>query len=320
MKRSIVLTALFATALFAKTELSLNLGTNSFAGDEELDSATSLGIRGDFYLDNLYHIDLGYDNLGDVNIKNSTKKLKIDRIYTQFSADGEEEYHVVPTMSVGVGYENQKGDLSDSQPFVSAGVNFRYNISNSFNFLLGTKALWKTSSRDVNFHTTFGVGMMLGNEPVNNEEQIQNVQIPEQKLDISTQFSPSEVSQLTTPPTEVDLAKDSKEIVVSSSDDIVTPPQNTPVISNQIVQQPVSMQTSPTVVKTTGYYIQVAAYSKNQPTSLLTKLSKRGNHVILRHNGSITKALVGPFDSDSQARRALKKVKRVAKGAFIYKG
>jgi len=315
MKRNIVLTALLATSLFAKTELSLNLGSNSFASNEKLKSSTSLGIRGDFYLDSLYHVDLGYDNLGSAKIKDSSSKIKIQRFYTQFSADGEEEYNVVPTMSVGAGYEQQKGDLGSSEPFLLAGVNFRYNISNSFNFLLGTKALWKTSSRNVNFHTTFGVGMMLGNEPVNNEEIIQEVVVPSKKLDISTQFTPTvsnEVAELTTPPTELSLASssDSKEIIVSRTQNNMIP---------QTIPQQTVVTSVPKVYTTKGYFIQVGAFAKNRPTAMLTRLSQSGNHVILRHNGNITKALVGPYSSETQARRALIKVKRLAKGAFLYK-
>ncbi len=316
MKRTLVLTTLLATSLFAKTELSLNLGTNSFADDEKLESATSLGVRGDFYLDPLYHLDFGYDDLGSVKINNLSNTIKIKRFYTQFSADGEEEYHIVPTMSFGVGYEKQKGKLSDSQPFVSAGVNFRYNISNSFNFLLGTKALWKTSSRDVNFHTTFGVGMMLGNEPVNNQEEIQEVKVPEKKLDISTQFSANEVTQLTTPPTEVSLASDNKEIEVSSTPNSVVAPM---IQQPRVVRQATVVETQPKILTTKGYFVQVGAFSKSRPTAMLTRLSRKGNHIILRHNGNITKALVGPYSSESQARIALRKVKRVAKGAFLYK-
>ena len=311
MKRKLLLSVFLATSLLAKTELSLNLGTNSFAGDEKLNSATSLGIRGDFYLDNLYHIDLGYDDLGSVKVKDTTSSLKIQRVYTQFSADGEEEYHVVPTMSVGAGYENQKGDLSDSQPFVSVGVGFRYNVSNSFNFLLGTKALWKTSSRDVNFHTTFGVGYLIGEEPVNNTHEIEEVTIPKEKVNIKTEFSPKEVEQIVQVPTEIAIANDSKIITVQN--------QVPQVVAVKTVQVPV---TNTNVVRQSvqrGYFIQVAAYSQNQPTSLLTRLSRSGNHVVLRHNGSITKALVGPYSSEESARVALGKVKRVARGAFLVK-
>jgi len=317
MKRKLLLSTILAASLLAKTEVSLNLGTNSFAGDEKLDSSTSLGIRGDFYLDNLYHIDLGYTDLGSVDIKDTNTSVKIKRFYTQFSADGEEEYHVVPSMSVGVGYEKQKGDLSESQPFISIGVGFRYNVSNNFNFLLGTKALWKTSSRDVNFHTTFGVGYLIGEEPVNNSE-VEEVTIPREEINIKKEFNPKEVSQVVQVPTEVTLLSDNKSITVNQIPQQtnvinITPPPPPPLVKVQPIQRK-------TVIKPNiqnGYFIQVAAYSKNQPTSLLTRLSRSGNHVVLRHNGSITKALIGPYSSESSARIALNKIKRVARGAFL---
>ncbi len=302
MKKGLVLSAFLLTSIFAKTEVSLNLGTNSFASSEILDSATSLGVRGDFYLDDLYHIDLGYDNLGNVQIEKLNNKLKIDRFYTQFSADGEEEYHVVPTMSVGVGYERQKGDLSDSQPFISAGINFRYNLSNNLNFLLGSKALWKTSSRDINFHSTVGIGYLFGEEPINNEDKQEEIKIPEKKLDISTQFSPKEVTQVVPIPKVVPVQADVKEIAVEK-------------ISPKIPTKIKPVQT----LQSRGYFIQVGAYSKNQPIKLLTKLSKEGNHIVLRHQQNITKALVGPYSSEEKARKNLVNIRRYAKGAFIYK-
>jgi len=256
----------------------------------------------------------------------SNSSLKIHRIYTQFSADGEEEYHVVPTMSVGVGYEKQKGDLSESQPFVSVGVGFRYNVSNNFNFLLGTKALWKTSTRDVNFHTTFGVGYLLGEEPVNNSES-EVVTIPKEVVNIKQEFNPQEVSQVVQVPTEVTLASDNKSVAVSQIPQQTTVVNVTPSIQSvqqNITPPPAQVQVQPLQTKVvsrpaiqSGYFIQVAAYTKNQPTSLLTRLSKSGNHVVLRHNGSITKALVGPYSSERSARAALRKVKRVARGAFL---
>ncbi len=335
MKRKVVFSLFLLTSLFAKAELSLNVGTNSFAGGENLESATSLGIRGDFYLDGLYHIDVGYDDLGHVKRKNSSQSVKVSRLFAQFSADGEEEYHVVPSMSVGVGYEKQSGESSDSQPFISAGVNFRYNVTNSLNFLLGTKALWKTSGRDVNFHTTFGVGYLIGEEPVNNQEEIQRVEeikIPDRKLDIKTQFSNQIVTnqpnsqnfspiatsnQELPPPNELSLAQAPKETIVKNSyENGILPPPTTVEAPKYV---PVKSDYNQNI-NSKNYFIQVAAYSKYQPTSLLTRLANLGNHIILRHQGSITKALVGPYSSEYQARAALRRIKPIARSAFIYKG
>ncbi len=324
MKRKILLGLMFASSLLAKTELSLNIGINSFDNSEHLDSGTSLGIRGDFYLDDLYHIDLGYDNMSDVSIKNSSQDIKVERLYTQFSADGQEEYHVVPTVSIGVGGEKQTSSAdSDTQGFLSLGVGFRYNVSNSFNFLLGTKALWKTTDRVINYHTTFGMGYLIDEAPVNNEnDDIEEVVIPKKKLDIpekrvdiSTQFAPKKL-----PPVQVQVP-DAKELsVVSVPASVPAPVSVSPIHTVHTVSHAASVRTSRHVVDMRAKYIQVGAYAKSRPTAMLSRLAKSGYHIILRHQGRVTKALVGPFKSEAEARRALAKVRRISPTAFIYKG
>jgi len=49
-------------------------------------------------------------------------------------------------------------------------------------------------------------------------------------------------------------------------------------------------------------------------------LANSGYHIILRHQGNITKALVGPYNSRAEALKVLPKVKKVVPQAFIYKG
>jgi cell division septation protein DedD len=326
MRREILLGLVFATSLFAKTELSLNIGTNSFDSSENLKSSTTFGIRGDFYLDNIYHMDFGYDDLGDVYYKNSSllSPVRIKRFYTQFSADGEEEYHVVPTVSVGAGYEKQKGYLNDSEPFISLGVGFRYNVSNSFNFLLGTKALWKTSSRDINYHTTFGMGYLIDEAPANNQkESVEEVIIPEKKLEIPKVVVPE---QKIFHPEPIDVKTQSVQIessaeipeVVDSKLQVKPTKIKAPVLEK--APKIVASKTKKVIKPSSGVYIQVGAFSKYKPTRVLDRLVKSGEHIILRHQGKITKALVGPYSSKGMALKALSKVRKIAPRAFIYKG
>jgi len=322
MKRKIVLGLLLATSLIAKTELSINLGKNSYDSDENLKSATTLGIRGDFYLDNIYHIDLGYVYLGDNYSKDTSIKpsVEIHRFYSQFSADGEEEYHVVPTLSVGLGYEYQDGYNEDSHPYLSLGVGFRYNISQSFNFLLGTKALVKMSTRDINYHTTFGMGYLIDEAPANNEDiSGEEIIIPKQKLKVPEVVVPE---QKIFRPAVVDSKVKSVEVpeVVDSQMQVASTPTVTQVTTppqEEVIQ---IENTKRYVAPSSAVYIQVAAFSKYKPTSLLDRLASSGNHIILRHQGSLTKALVGPFNSKEEALNALAKVKKIAPRAFIYKG
>ena len=316
MKKVMMLGLVVGVSMFAKTELSMSIGTNSFSSSENVKNSTSYGIRGDFYLDNLYHIDLGYDRFDSVKTKTTPSvKFKIDRFYTQFSADGEEEYHIVPTLSVGAGVEKAKarGD-SSSQGFLSLGVGFRYNISQNFNFLLGTKVLWKTKSRNLNYHTTVGMGYMIDDEPANNEkESVEEVVIPKEKLSIPQKVKPQVIPEATIQTTDV---KVQSVRVEPSKIEAKTITQARPCYTSK----PTNLHPKRQVLHTRGTFIQVGAYTRNKPTYMLNRLSKNGYHIILRHLDHITKALVGPFESEIEARRILKDVRKFSKGAFIYKG
>lgn len=311
--KKVLLGAIIVSSLFGKTNVSLSIGSNNFDNKEGVDSATTLGIRGDFYLDGLYHMDLGYENLGSVDFENGSGDTKVQRVYTQFSADGEEEYHVVPYMGVGVGYEKVSDEIDElkSQPFISLGIGFRYNISNNFNFLLDGRALWKTSTRNINFLTSFGVGYMLDAEPINNQiVKEQEIVIPKHKLEIEP--------VATSAPKQVNISS------VFSKSSSVIPIQNRPnllpVVQSATVQAPIQKVEQQYTNQSNGTYIQVAAYSKFQPRALLSKLTQSGHKVILRKSGSMKKALIGPYRTKTEALNALKSIKKITRSAFIYKG
>lgn len=330
MRKIVLILFLFSiSSLIAKTEVSITVGKEKFSSKENLESATSLGIRSDFYLDDLYHLDFGYDNLGSVDRKNSNDSISIDRFYGQFSADGDEEYHVVPTLSIGLGYEKQSGSNTNSQAYLLFGVGFRYNVSNNFNFVLGTKALLKTDDSGVDYSGNFGVGYLFGIEPVNNsEEKQEEVIIPKKKLDIppvkvnepvankncciSTMFK-SEKRQIRVAPPVTDIPIEDKNSV-----------EDTPIIDDKEMIVGESFSKRDRVSRKNyinrGYFIQVGAYTQYKPVTMLNKLARNGYHIILRHMGSMTKVLVGPYGSREIAYQKLKKVKKIVPTAFMYKG
>ena len=73
------------------------------------------------------------------------------------------------------------------------------------------------------------------------------------------------------------------------------------------------------------YYIQVGSFSKYRPNrKFLASIKNAGYSYIFHkttvHGRSVTKVLVGPFGSEREARKALKKVrKRIEKSAFLTK-
>ncbi len=72
-----------------------------------------------------------------------------------------------------------------------------------------------------------------------------------------------------------------------------------------------------------GYYVQMEAVYNEPTTSLLDKLDARGYSYILqpsvRKGRDVTLVLVGPYATKAEAKRALKRLKRIKKDAFIYK-
>ncbi len=73
------------------------------------------------------------------------------------------------------------------------------------------------------------------------------------------------------------------------------------------------------------YYVQVGSFTKYKPNKkFLSSIKKAGYNYIFHkasvHGRNVTKVLVGPFKSQGEARKALKKIKqRIQKDAFLTK-
>ncbi len=97
----------------------------------------------------------------------------------------------------------------------------------------------------------------------------------------------------------------------------------------QVKQVTQLKRTNPTVAKERSYeaskhYIQVGSFSKYSPDKkFLKNITDNGFsysiHRVVTHGKIANRLLIGPFDSKSDAKASLKKVKRtIESGAFIY--
>ncbi len=68
-----------------------------------------------------------------------------------------------------------------------------------------------------------------------------------------------------------------------------------------------------------GYFVQVAALSKNSPNRLVSKLKAKNYPVVLKKSRGVTKVLVGPYSKRSAASKSLVQIKRIQGDAFIYR-
>lgn len=107
--------------------------------------------------------------------------------------------------------------------------------------------------------------------------------------------------------------KESKKITAKETKKIV------------VKETPKEPQSVATKTSSNGYYIQVGSFEKNQPDkkfldSILNLGYKYKFHEVAINSRTISKVLVGPFDSETEARKALKPVRSsVEAGAFLTK-
>jgi DedD protein len=122
-----------------------------------------------------------------------------------------------------------------------------------------------------------------------------------------------------------------EEVVIVEPEALTPPPVKVKpkkeVVKKVVVKKP-TPKPAPKEVKTVvkgHHYIQVGSFSKYKPSaSFLNKITKQGYsyhyHKVQRNGSSINKVLVGPFNSETEARKALKQIRKtVESGAFLTK-
>ena len=128
---------------------------------------------------------------------------------------------------------------------------------------------------------------------------------------------------------EESMAEDAPTVVVEDEPVVVEP-----VTPPTVAPQPAVAKTEPNraaakpapkPVTAGKYYIQVGSFTKYEPNAkFLKSITDSGYtytyHKMVRNGQTINKVLIGPFNSESEARGALKNVrKNIESGAFLTK-
>ena len=75
--------------------------------------------------------------------------------------------------------------------------------------------------------------------------------------------------------------------------------------------------------KSEQYFVQMSAYIKREPASLIRKIEQRGynttTQTVWRNDKQVNLLLVGPYNSKAEVRHHLSDLKSLVKDAFIYK-
>jgi DedD protein len=126
------------------------------------------------------------------------------------------------------------------------------------------------------------------------------------------------------------LKQESQEQRVQSEVEIIEPEiiKEAPKKVTQKTPTPKKVEKTETAKissETSNRYIQVGSFSKYEPNkkflqSITNKGYKYRYHKVVRNSKTLNKVLVGPFDSESEAREALKSIRAsIEAGAFITK-
>ncbi|WP_310441336.1 SPOR domain-containing protein [Sulfurimonas sp.] len=112
---------------------------------------------------------------------------------------------------------------------------------------------------------------------------------------------------------------------VETAKAVTKPATKSVVTAKEAAKEPISEPKTTATATASGHYIQIGSFSKIEPNKkLLDSITSLGYkykfHQVTINSKVVNKVLVGPFNSEDEARKALKNVKAsVEAGAFLTK-
>ncbi len=300
------------------------------------------GIRGTVMLTPFYGINFGYERLNSIDVKESTSTIDVDRFYGQIEVDGEEQYHVVPYITLGAGYELLSSDIivdgrkyDVSQAYISGGLGFRYNFIPELSIFVEGNALWKTDTTDLDTNFIGGLVYHVNATTCDNTYVTERLKArPAERTTLhvgavnpvsgwkKSVTVPARSAAVRKPPfrtaaaTPVPVRSSHRSVPISKRVTVV------PVKKSKVKKR--HSQTGRAkmhkVSHTGGYYVLLGAYkTKSGLDSMLKKLRKHHVPYMLRDNQSrkLTYVMAGVYPDLHTARKALGRLKKIQPDAYI---
>jgi hypothetical protein len=290
--------------LFAQSEsdIAFTTGYNKFDDPNFLRKGRFFfGIRGGIYQDG-YGFQLGYERAQGANCQG----LNLDRIYTNALAISNQPNGIRPYALLSGGYESSNiHEHKPSQAFIGAGVGIRKSFTPNMNGFLESRVLRKLKSDDTDIITTVGLALALNNSssyyPQSTTKRAIYPEISPSSITLDSGYSNHQPSQRV-------------EVIETSNE-----PEIEPYVEPH---QMIVSDSSYGIEK--EYYVQMMALSKSDPNRYVQKLHRKGiDNVevkqIRRGNRYFSLIVVGPFYGRSEAKRNLRRLKKISRGAFITK-
>jgi cell division septation protein DedD len=317
----------------------VHFGQNFTDENSKMRDDALYGIRGTVMLTPFYGLVVGYDRIDSIDIKESSGTVDLQRIYGLIEVDGEEQYHVVPYITFGAGYEILSDDIVSnghkydiSQAYLTGGLGFRYNFIPEISIFAEGNALWKTDTTDIAYTMLAGVVYHFNATTCDNTYVTERLkEKPKEKTTLhvgavnavsrwnTTPDAPEKKSTFfrKTKKTEPlhNVSKKTKSVKKSFAAPKVVKAKS--VVTPRLTKKKV-------VKKSTsykgGYYVSLGAFkTKKGLQTLLHKLDKKNIPYILKDSKSkkLTYVLAGVYPSIAKARQALKQLKKIQPDAYI---
>jgi hypothetical protein len=330
------------------------MGGYNFTEDSgALDDAATVGIRYNKNIAPNTYIQFGYDRVFNADYRKHNKTAskakresdgtnsndngsngssssssqsagtQLDRFYLNGLYEFCGEKRLTPYVFAGLGYENVRHEAYDleSGGFVDAGAGVKYQLNEDLNLITEAKALKKFDNNDLDIVASLGIGIMLGGA-TSQITPISEIEIVQQTPDVIPSIIPEVTPLATYDNLDVVPIKEEREFNTRA---ILNEPSHAYNNYDVVPIEEEGRYTSTALTNDGDYYIQVAALfnSTGEDSSYFIKLDAAGlNHQIKEttiRGRDVKLLLVGPYNSDSEARADLQRTKSIEKGAFVKK-
>ena len=308
-----LLISLNSVASDSKYEIIPKVGENFFDDDSGIDDKVAYGIVINYYFTHDTGIQIGYQRTDDAKYlwyyPNTTD---IQRFYINALYEPAKYGNLTPYLLAGGGYEKLSNEIGNqkSQAFFNAGVGVKYAITPVFDVVAEAKYIKKADTMDDDILTSLGVGYKFGTVS-NSTFTAQNQQFTPKPIPLSDSELQSVNSSVTQE--ELPMPKEEKKDIFEEHKALQVSLAKKPVTETNGCKE--------SVIK--GYYVQVGAYAHSKPVRYLNSIEQKGYQATLYETSikgkTVTKVLVGPYSSYSEARKKLKEIKsKIVNNAFIY--
>jgi len=284
------------------------------------DGEVLIGIRANGYLTKQVSVQLGVEASKN-NKMGDGGETDLERGMLNLQYDVPTNGKVTPFVMAGMGYEklHRTAPLNvDSQAFYNAGAGLRYSVNDRVDLVAEARAIRKVEDTDKDIIGSIGVGYKYG-------DTCQTT--PVKGIPIKA-LSMKELAALT--PKKVVAPVAPAVVAPIPAPAVVAAPVATEVVDTKIVYDTnyvnicdggattVSDSYEDISTEVQGYYVQVIALRKNSPDVIISRLNAKGYDHVLKGEGNLTRVLVGPYESRSAAKSALRGLKKIRRDAFIY--